>query len=413
MGLFDKLLSRKDTPAEQKSLSVPEGAAITEASDIEKTLADKSFSLRDCGKIPLTEIATLGGAFAQLVPKLRSVAQTVTVDGKGFLPINNIGDEALKQFSKDTPDVFVGSFKSAATGKSTMAKFIKAPPQTVSTTTVMPINPVFMAMAVMMVQMNQKLDAIQKTQHQIFSYLQEDKQARLQGNLNMLNDIIKQYPFNWNNEQFRSNYHVKALDIKQEAEQSIFFYQKQIADKIKAFPAVYLDQAVRDAMGKITDDFSDYRMALFLFSFASFLEVLLLGNFDQAYLHHVSEKVQEYQSRYTANFEQCQKYIKKASADSIETKVQDALGQAGKTLGELIGKTPVMANRSVDKWLIDSSNQLLKMNEDKTDQLVASFHVNCDTGSELFIDSIRHVDQVCHATSGVLFDQEYLYMIAR
>lgn len=73
--------------------------------------------------------------------------------------------------------------------------------------------------------------------------------------------------------------HMKALDIKQSAEQNIIFYQKQIADKIKGLPPVFLDQAIRDTMNKIADNFHDYSMALYLFSFSSYLEVMILTDF--------------------------------------------------------------------------------------------------------------------------------------
>ena len=87
-----------------------------------------------------------------------------------------------------------------------MAKLVKLGPQTVTTSSVMPINPMMMAFAVMMVQVNQKLDAIQKTQQRILSFLQEDKKAKLQGDLNMLSDILDKYKFNWDNDLYRSNY---------------------------------------------------------------------------------------------------------------------------------------------------------------------------------------------------------------
>lgn len=73
--------------------------------------------------------------------------------------------------------------------------------------------------------------------------------------------------------------HMKALDIKQSAEQNIIFYQKQIADKIKGLPPVFLDQAIRDTMNKIADNFHDYSMALYLFSFSLYLEVMILTDF--------------------------------------------------------------------------------------------------------------------------------------
>ena len=413
MGLFDKLLGRGQERQEEKALSAAPKTALPEnASDIEKAIAEKASHLSEYKKITLGEIATLGGVFAQLSPALRTVAQTVTMDGFGYMPINNLGGEALRQFAKDTPGIFAGSFKDLSTGKNTMAKLIKLGPQTVTANSVMPINPMMMAMAVMMVQVNQKLDAIQKTQQDILSFLQEDKKAKLQGDLNMLSDILDKYKFNWDNDQYRGNYHMKALDIKQSAEQNIIFYQKQIADKIKGLPPVFLDQAIRDTMNKIADNFHDYSMALYLFAFSSYLEVMLLGNFSEEYLNSVAQRVREYQAYYQDQFKKCRDYIAKVSGDSVQMKVQDAVGQAGKFLGNLIGSSPLLNKGPVDEWLKNGGEQLLKGKDEKIAKLVAKFETEQETGSELFVESIRNVGLVCNKTQAVMFDKENLYLVA-
>lgn len=269
-----------------------------------------------------------------------------------------------------------------------------------------------MAMAVMMVQVNQKLDAIQKTQQEILSFLTEDKKAKLQGDLNMLTDILDKYKYNWDNDQYRNNYHMKALDIKQGAEQNIVFYQKQIADKIKGLPPVFLDQAIRDTMNKIADNFHDYSMSLYLFSFASYLEVMLLGNFSEDYLNAVAQRVRDYQAYYQDQFQKCREYIAKVSGDSVQMKVQDAVGQAGKFLGNLIGSSPLLKKGLVDDWLKDGGEQLLKGKEEKIAKLVSEFETQQETGSEMFEDSIRCVRAICNETQAIMFDKENIYLVA-
>lgn len=413
VGLFDKLLGRGQSHPKGKALSNSQKTVLPQdAPEIEKAIAEKVNHLREYKKIPLGEIAALGGVFAQLSPALRTVAQTVTMDGFGYMPINNLGGEALRQFAKNTPGIYAGSFNRLSTGKAVMAKWVKLGPQTVTANAVMPINPMMMAMAVMMVQVNQKLDAIQKTQQDILSFLQEDKKAKLQGDLNMLSDILDKYKFNWDNDQYRSNYHMKTLDIKQSAEQNIIFYQKQIADKIKSLPPVFLDQAVRDTMNKIADNFHDYSMALYLFSFSSYLEVMLLGNFSEEYLNSVAQRVRDYQAYYQDQFEKCRDYIAKVSGDSVQMKVQDAVGQAGKILGNLIGSSPLLNRGPVDEWLKDGGAQLLKEKEEKIAKLVAEFETRQDTGSELFVESVRNVKTVCNETQAIIFDKENLYLVA-
>lgn len=413
MGLFDKLFGRGNEISEEEAIIERSKSIISqESSEIEKAIAEKASHLSEYKKIPLAEIAGLGGVFAELSPALRTVAHTVTFDGLGYMPINNLGGEALKTFSKASSELFAGSFKSVETGKSVMAKFIKIGPQTITSNVIMPINPVMMGMAVMMVSINKKLDAIQKTQKEILSFLQEDKQAEIQGDLNMLTDILDKYKYNWENEQYRNNYHMKALDIKQSAEKNIIFYQKQIADKIKGLPSVYLNQVIRDLMNKIADDFHNYNMALYLFSFASYLEVMLLGNFSQDYLTSVAQRVRDYQDYYLEQVEKCCDYFTRVSGDSVQMKVQGAVGKAGKFLGNLIGSTALLSKGPVDEWLIDSGEQILQGKENKINALVEEFAKKQDRGCEIFVDSIQNVMFISNETQAVLFDDKYLYLVA-
>ena len=408
MGLLNKLRGKGQEHTEEKTMIAENDSALPkDASDIEKAISEHAAHLNDLPKIPLGEITALGGVFAHLSPTLRTVAQMVTVDGLGYIPTFNGNPVTLKEYS--TGNIW-GTFIDS-NGKSRMPKFVKAPSQTVTTISQMPIDPMMIAMAAMMVQINQKLDAIQKTQQSVLSFLQEDKQAKLQGDLKMLDDILDKYKFNWENEQYRSNYHMKVLDIKQSAEQNIIFYQKQIADKIKGLPAVFLDQALRDTMGKIADDFHDYSMALYLFSYSSYLEIMLLGNFNSEYLNAVAQRVQDYQAYYQDQFSKCRDHIVRISGDSVQMKVQDALGQTGKFLGNLIASSPLLSKGQVDEWLKDSGEQLLKNKDEKMAMIAASFEQKQDTGSELFVDSIRYVETVCNETRAVAFDRDHLYLV--
>ena len=73
-------LGRGQDQSGEKALSeVPKAVLPQETSDIEKAIAEKASHISEYKKIPLGEIATLGGVFAQLSPALRTVAQTVTM----------------------------------------------------------------------------------------------------------------------------------------------------------------------------------------------------------------------------------------------------------------------------------------------------------------------------------------------
>ena len=413
MGLFDRFTKKNRNSSNEASLvETGDKQAIVDPNSIEKAISQRAqgINLDNCTRIPFGAVAALGTGFAQMIPSLRAVAQTVTVDGMGYIPINNYGGEMLKAFSKKTPEIFAGAFK--RNGQSVMAQFVKAGPQTVTTSMTMPINPTMLIMAAMLVNIEKKLDKIQDTQESILSFLEQDKQAEMQADLNVLTDVLEGYKHNWDNEQYKTNHHIKILDIKQTAEKNIVFYQTQIATAIKKLPAIHVEQAVSSGVKKLTDLFRNYRMALYLFGFSSFLEVMLLENFREDYLNQVADKVQQYNEHYQNQFSKCRDMIKLYSSASVEKQVLGGIGNVSKTLGKLIASSPVLSKGPVDEWLQDSGEKLLKGKEAGAERTAATFDVEANIGNEMFISSIRSVETICNHTTDVLFDGDAIYLAA-
>lgn len=399
MGLFDKLRGKKNSD-ERNSLSELEKP--NQDIEIEKAIAERKAGIRldECMKIPLVDIAALGTAFSQIVPALR----TITTTGIGYIPVNMAGTDVLKSAGEG---LYYGAHVTAD-GASVMTKWA----QMGSMSTMMPINPAMIMMAAMLVNIEKKLDTIQDTQMKILSFLEQDKQAEQQGNLNVLTGILQGYKYNWDNTQYLQNHHMKVLDIKQLSEKNIIFYQEQIASAIKKLPGIHLDQAVKGAISDIGKLFSHYRMALYLFSFSSFLEVMLLGNFRQEYLDQVASKVQDYSEHYHVQFSNCHDMMKKFSADSVETKMLEGIGNAGKALGKFIGSVPVISQGPVDEWLQDSGKRLLQSNDEKVAKTIAMFTAEEKIGCEIFIDSIKNVGIISNQTKDILFDEDAMYLAA-
>ncbi len=403
MGLFDKLLGRKNSEENNASVDlakVSPDTALRDQSSIERAIAERKNSIRldQCLKVSFGDVTALGTTFSQMIPALR----TITTTGTGYLPVNMAAGDVLKTAGEG---LFYGSHVTSA-GTSVMTKWA----QTGMSSTVMPINPAMIMMAAMLANIEKKLDTIQETQMKILSFLEQDKQAEQQGNLNVLTDILQGYKYNWDNDQYLQNHHMKVLDIKQASEKNIIFYQEQIASAIKKLPAIHLDQAVKSAIADLGKQFSNYRMALYLFSFSSFLEVMLLGNFCQEYLDQVAAKVNQYDEHYQIQFSKCHDMMKQFSAASVQTKVVEGIGNASKALGKLIASAPVLAKGPVDDWLQSSGEKLLQGNDEKVARTMTMFAVEEKVGSEVFIDSIRNVGIISNKTTDILFDNDALYL---
>ena len=399
MGLFDKLLGRSSDNKPENELAVQSATHEVAPSIISRAIAERECNLSKAIRIPFTEAALTGGSLMQLAPTLKALVSGNQI-GNGSLvrvvfPAGVKGNLAI-----DKAGMALGGILKDGGGLA-QARLVAVDPSTLAAQA---------AMAAIMMEINKKLDNIQEMQQRILDFLEQDKQAEQQANLKVLTDILEGYKHNWDNAQYLQNHHMKALDIKQAAEKNIIFYQEQIAAAIKKMPSIHLDQAVKAAITELGKLFSQYRMALYQFSFASFLEVMLLGNFRQAYLDQVAAKVQDYNQHYQIQFSECRDMIKRYSSESVETKVLAGIGNAGKALGKFIGSVPFLAQGPVDEWLQDNGEALLKGNDEKTQKVAALFGTEEKIGNEVFVDSIRNVALISNQTTDVLFDGEALYL---
>ena len=386
-----------------KLAETEQNTSLSGRSVIDKAIAERqtAVSLNMCKKIPLAEVTALGGSFAKLEPSIKRILTGTEVKNGSVVRVvfpNGIHGR-LAQL-KDTGETIGGILTKDGSLAQARLKPIELDPASVAS----------MAMAAVLVEINHKLDVIQETQIKILSFLEQDKQAEQKANLNTLVDILKNYKYNWDNEQYLHNQHTNVLNIKRAAEKNIIFYQEQIAAAIKKMPAVYMDQAVKGAITDLGKLFSNYRMALYAFAFATFLEVMLLRNFRQEYLDQTAAKVQEYNAGYQDHYKKCQDLVKKFSSDSVETKVVAGLGNASRALGKLIGSSPILARGPVDEWLQEGGEKLLKGNDKKVARTAAMFIADDNNGSKLFVDSIKNVAVICNKTTDILFDGEALYL---
>ena len=401
MGLFDKLLGRSaETKGSRQNISQREPESAVAPSIISRAIAERDYHLSQAVKIPLNDAAWTSGALMQLSPALKAVWTGNKIGNNSLVrvvfPAGVKGNLAI-----DKDGLALGSILKDGGGLA-QARLAAVNPAVLAAQA---------AMAGILMEVHRKLDHIQETQQSILDFLEQDKQAEQQANLNVLNSILESYRQNWDNAQYLQNHHMKVLDIKQTAEKNLIFYQKRIASEIVKMPAFYLDKAVKDVAANLREQFSNYRIAVYVFSFASLLEVMLLGNFREEYLDQVAAKVQEYNQHYQTQFSQCCDRIKRYASKSVETKVLGGIGSAEKTLGKFIGSVPLLAQGPVDEWLQEKGKKLLKGNNEKTNRTMKAFSSEEKTDSEMFVENIRHVSAISNQVTDVLFDKEALYLV--
>ena len=412
MGLFDKF--KKTNNEEHALIKLNTQLVHQEQTDIIST--SNIMLMETCAEItennsisiPIGKLATLGGGVSSLLPALRTVTQTTTVGSKGLYKLANeaIGD-TLKVAKNGN---FWGAFKTAE-GKSKFVQLTEAGPINETTKTVLPLDPATIMMAAALYSIEKQLDEIIEMEKQILSFLEQEKESEIEADLKTLTRIIQEYKFNWNKEQFISSYHKLVLDIKRTAEKNMIFFQKEIADIVKKKKLLVQGQAVDSTEKVLEKKFKYYRLSLYIYSLASFLEVMLLGNFQEEYIGQVRTSIEEHSQEYNQMFQSSSKYLDKVSGMAIEANVIEGIGTAGKAIGNFVGSIPLVKEGKVDEWLVDSGEHLKHVGQGMKKKVVNRFEMISDAGTETFVMKLNEVHRIYNNTKSICFDNENIYLV--
>ena len=369
------------------------------------SIHDEKINIEQYTKIPLSKLSTLGVGFLNLSEATRTITQSINTDGlyRGVLPK---GATKLAQAKDGT-----GALGAALDQNNKLigqVRWIKQ--DNVTQVTTMPYNPTMLFMAATLMSIDKKLESIQETQQKILSFLENKEKANLKASLDTLSDILNNYTYNWDNEKYRTNKHILVQSIKHDASKSIEFHQNQISEKLKKQSLLHINKSVNYKIEKIYSDFKDYQLALYIFSFASFIEVILLGNFNAEYLNNTSNQIESLYLKYRELYTECYNIIEGYASTSMESHLLNGLSKISKTSGKLIAKVPVVNKSPIDEVLMETGERLEKLESNKTNKTLKNFIDARSSQVRLFIDNINTVNKLYNEPLEFLIYKEYIYI---
>jgi len=359
--------------------------------------------------LPIAQLATLGAGVSSLIPALRTVTQTVTINSSGLYRLANeaVGD-TLKIAKNGN---FWGAFKTAD-GASKFAQLQSAGPLAATSQTLAAINPATMMMAVALFSIEQQLGEIKEMQKQILSFLEIEKESGIEADVETLSNIVSKYKLNWDNERFVTSNHKMVLDIQRTARKNMLSYQKKVSEIVKAKKLIVGQTQVNTVLNDLLKKFKYYRLSLYTFSMASLMEIMLSGNFKEEYIAGIKEEVEKMSDSYRVLFGECSVYLEKMSSVSVEANVLKGLGSASKAVGKLIGSIPVVKEGPVDEFLQDSGAHMSKNARGIEDAPVHAFAEISSPKTSVFVTRMEDMIQIYNHTEQICFDDKRIYLVA-
>ena len=404
-----KFNSDRDIVTEQNNEIVRECHDLAEMTEEMLLDARKESANTKALSVPIAELALLGTGVASLIPALRTVTQTTTFNTQGVYQLANAGvGDALKIAKNGN---FWGAFKTAD-GKSKFAQLKAAEPLSTTSTAVMPIDPATMMMAVALFAIEEQLKGIEERQKQILSFLEIEKESEIEADVEILSKMITTYKHNWNNEHFVASNHKMVLDIQRTARKNMLSYKKKVAELLGSQKMIVAQAKVKATSSDLQKKFKYYRLSLYTFSMASLVEIMLSGNFKEAYISDVKTEIKKFSAEYRDLFTECSMYLEKMTSVSLEANVMKGIGVASKAVGKFIGSIPVVKEGQVDEFLQDGGAHLKQNAQDMQKNILEVFAALHNPGTGVFVDKMEDMIQIYNHTDRICFDDKNIYLIA-
>ena len=365
-------------------------------------------TLKEYTKIPFNEIAMFGGMAASFLPMFRTVTQDFSIGCEGLyrmsFPEGVVGE--LAKFKDGSG--YLGTIMN--NGFAGQARWNPVENLQGVSTAVMAVDPLMLVMAGVIASVDKKMDAIQETNKEILDFLEIDKESQLKANVQVLTDVMNNFKYNWDNEKYKSSRYNQVIGIEKEAKKDINFYRTNVMKLMTKVKSSHSGHDIEMKAKKIQAGLKNYQLALYISSFAKYLSVLLLENFERDYLNSIVAELQEMSYQYRLFYSECYETIETASQGSIGKYVLVGLAGASHLAGKTIEKIPVIRKGPVDEALIAAGNKLSDVKEDVVSKPTNQIMERKQEVVSEFIDSINKVNRLYNKPMIVQFSDENLYL---
>ena len=352
-------------------------------------------SVQTYSKIPLSRLTALGTGFEPGV----SAIQQVTSHGQatsGFYKVTIPKGTHLAQFKEKS------GFLGTAVGEHGIVGQAQLNPLLCDPTTLLA--------AATLANIDKKLDAIQEVQQEMLDFLAQKEKSALKADLNFLMDIQNNYKYNWNSEKYKAANHAKVLDIRQEAARQIDFYQEQIKKQLGKKALLHSDHDVQKMLEKVQGEFKEYQLALYIYGFAYFLEVVLQENYEKAYLSAIAKRIDEMAFQYREFYSLAYSQIENLSKSSLQAHLFGGLSAINKGAGTAIAKIPGINKSQIDETLIEAGERIGAYKNRRVQTTMQQLLERQSSCVRPFIDNINAVNRLYNEPVTLIFNHDTLYL---
>lgn len=380
----------KENKVEKISLEELTGSLLIEA----RSQLNKASTI----KVPRNELSNLGTIAALLSPSLESISASNMNQPLYRIKNFRIDDELVSYKSGGFAPYYKGG------GKGAMAQLEKVdfPIQPIE------LDPIIILMAVALYSIEKDFKEISKTQKEILNFLEVAKKSEIISNLESVMDYTQKYKYNLDNESILNSYHQRVLEIKDSSSRNILFYQDKIKSIVKRKKTFVTSNKVKSALEDLENHFNYYRLSLYTYSLASFLEIILSQNFGEEYVAYIKNNIEKMSKEYRDLFGDSSMALEDMGKSSIDTNIKKGIGTAGKKVGDFTDNISLVKKSSMRKNIVKSKNKKI----DNRDQNLKTFSVLSNPGTGPITRLMDDIIKIYNNTEDIIIDKNNIYLVS-
>lgn len=156
--------------------------------------------------------------------------------------------------------------------------------------------------------------------------------------------------------------------------------------------------------------FRNYQRAIYMHCYATFLDAILLANFDKEYLSNMESRLKnyskDYRKLYSSAYSQIEKYLK----GSLEQGVLEVIGDLNENVGNTLAEIPIIRELPFDEALKSLGTNVLKFKDKKIVESMGHMLELRAAHSRPFIQNISLLNKVYNEDNVIYFDKDRLYL---
>lgn len=360
--------------------------ALAEIKDTYKTLP--------LAKIPFAEITALGGSFA-----VAAKAMYAPAENRLFRCVFPKGVTGTLAMAKDGSGALGAIMNNGIAGQARWIPVDKV------------INPVsvqvaFVAVAVLAVV--KQVQDIKDGQKEIIDILERDKKSQLLADYDLLSSYMNDYKFYWENETSLAVNLNQVKNINRNAMKDIRSYTEQIEGMLSAKKNLLKMQSASHKIGQLLDRFVHYKLALHVFALSEYMEVMLSKNFQAEYLNKIENEIREHAMKFRHLYTACFDKIELLKKEAVTTQAANKLADVSRSVGNFIGKIPLVKEGPVDEFLIDVGDSISDAEKKQLEKTLAFFMQYKDSGLTPIAEHIATINRLSNTPVVMLYNKKVL-----